>query len=116
MITEMHGFGRYLRQLRKDRGLTQEGFAERAYLSTDAIRRIEIGRMSPTLITLRKLCHGLGISLSTMFDGMELGEHNRSAELLDLMRGRPDADVVLATRLVRVVFDGVNDGFLDEDD
>jgi transcriptional regulator with XRE-family HTH domain len=74
MITEMRGFGSHVRRLRRERGLTQENLAERANLSSDAIRRIERGRMSPTLKTLRQLCHGLGISLSALFDGWELGE------------------------------------------
>lgn len=77
MITDMRGFGLHVRRLRKERGLTQESLAERARLSSDAIRKIERGQMSPTLKTLRRLCHGLGISLSVLFDGWELGEQER---------------------------------------
>jgi transcriptional regulator with XRE-family HTH domain len=77
MITEIRGFGHHVRRLRRERGLTQESLAERAGLSSDAIRKIERGQMSPTLKTLRRLCHGLGISLSALFDGWELGEQGR---------------------------------------
>ena len=66
-------FGRHLRSCRCAHGLTQEALAERSGLSPDTIRRLERGTFSPSLDTLRKLCGGLQLKLSSLFDGYELG-------------------------------------------
>ena len=67
-------FGRYVRACREDRGLTQEEFADRCDLSNDTVGRLERGDFSPTLMTLRKICGGLDILLSTLFDDFERGQ------------------------------------------
>ncbi|HLT36771.1 MAG TPA: helix-turn-helix transcriptional regulator, partial [Enhygromyxa sp.] len=59
-------FGRHVRSLRRARGMTQEVLAQRSGLSADTIRRLEHGSFSPSLETLRKLCHGLDLMLSTL--------------------------------------------------
>jgi transcriptional regulator with XRE-family HTH domain len=80
-------FGRHVRSCRRARGLTQEVLAERSNLSADTIRRLEHGSFSPSLDTLRKLCGGLQIELSTLFDSFELGEREASRELGDALEG-----------------------------
>ena len=76
-------FGRHLRSLRRARGLTQEVLAERSNLSADTIRRLEHGSFSPSLATLRGLCLGLDLAMSTLFASFELGERDVSRELVD---------------------------------
>lgn len=66
-------FGRYVRACREDRELTRDEFAERCDLSVDAVGRLERGEFSPTLMTLRKICGGLDLLLSTLFDDFEQG-------------------------------------------
>lgn len=78
-------FGRHVRSCRRARGLTQEALAERSDLSPDTIRRIEHGGFSPSLGTLRKLCMGLNLQLSTLFASFELGEREASRELGDAL-------------------------------
>ena len=80
-------FGKHLRSLRKARGLTQEVLAERSGLSADTIRRLEHGSFSPSLATLRSLCRGLKLQISTLFLGYELGERDVSREILDALIG-----------------------------
>lgn len=94
-------FGRHVRSLRKARGLVQEELAERSSLSADTIRRLEHGSFSPSLTTLTKLCTGLGLRLSTLFEGFELGERDATRELLDLVSGRSDRQIEAATRVLR---------------
>ena len=98
-------FGHHVHSLRRARGLTQEQLADRCGLSADTIRRLEHGDFSPSLDTLRKLCAGLELQLSTLFEGYELGEARRGAELADLVSSHSDARVKLATSVVRVLFE-----------
>jgi transcriptional regulator with XRE-family HTH domain len=98
-------FGRHIRSLRRARGLTQERLAERSDLSCDAIRRIENGRLSPTLNTLCKLARGLELGLSTLFAGIESSGRPLAAEIADYLAGRTPKECELAWRLVRCLFD-----------
>jgi transcriptional regulator with XRE-family HTH domain len=97
-------FGSHVRSLRRARGLTQEELAERSKLSPDTIRRLEAGSFSPSLQTLSKLCLGLDLMLSSLFESYELGERNESRELVDLLATRSARELVLATRVLRAMF------------
>ena len=114
-------FGRHVRSLRRARGMTQEVLAERSGLSADTIRRLEHGSFSPSLDTLRKLCAGLDLFLSTLFEGYELGEARKAADLIDLVSTRSDAHVKFGTSVLRKLFDELDaleqdDGDPDDDD
>lgn len=85
--------------------MTQDTLAERSGLSPDTIRRIEHGSFSPSLETLRKLCLGLDLLLSTLFESFELGDRNESRELLDLLAARDPKELLLALRVLRALFD-----------
>ena len=97
-------FGRHVRGLRRARGMTQEVLAEDSGLSADTIRRLEHGAFSPSLNTLRKLCTGLRIQLSTLFESFELCERNRPrelAEVLDFMTTEEEQALLSFFRLIR---------------
>ncbi|PRQ05123.1 helix-turn-helix domain-containing protein [Enhygromyxa salina] len=79
------GFGRHIRSCRRARGLTQDALADASGLSPDTIRRLEHGSFSPSLDTLRKLCAGFDILLSTLFESFELGERDGPRELIDAL-------------------------------
>lgn len=57
-----------IKQLRKEKGMTQEQLAERADLTSEAVTRVERGVRMPTLKTLGKLAHGLGVSPTKLVD------------------------------------------------
>jgi transcriptional regulator with XRE-family HTH domain len=103
--TDRTPFGRHVRSLRRARGLTQEVLAGRSGLSADTIRRLEHGDFSPSLETLRKLCSGLDLLLSTLFESYELGARNERRELVDLIACRTPRELALATRVLRALFD-----------
>ncbi|HLT35238.1 MAG TPA: helix-turn-helix transcriptional regulator [Enhygromyxa sp.] len=98
-------FGKHVRSLRKARGMTQEVLAARSGLSTDTIRRLEHGAFSPSLITIQKLCAGLGLELSTLFEAAELGARKQHQELLDLLMTRTPRQLELGARVLRMLFD-----------
>lgn len=108
-------FGRHVRSLRRARGMTQEVLAERSGLSADTIRRLEHGSFSPSLDTLRKLCVGLDLMLSTLFESFELGARNETRELIDLIATRSARELILATKVLRALFEEL-DKVNEEDD
>jgi transcriptional regulator with XRE-family HTH domain len=107
-------FGKHVRSLRRVRGLVQEVLAARSGLSADTIRRLEHGTFSPSLETLRKLCIGLDLRLSTLFESYELGVRDESRELADLLACRSPRDRVLAACVLRALFDQL-DAITDEE-
>jgi len=100
--------GQHVRSLRRARGLTQENLASRAGLSVDAVRRMEAGLYSPSMRTLTKLCHGLGLSRSTFFLALEGGD-SRLAAIKDLLADQPPNVVELVTRVTKAII-GDRDG------
>jgi transcriptional regulator with XRE-family HTH domain len=58
-------FSAVLRQLREERGLSQEQLAELADLNRSYLGEVERGRATPSLITLSKLAGALEIRLSS---------------------------------------------------
>jgi transcriptional regulator with XRE-family HTH domain len=96
--------GGRLRAARRERGLTQEGLAERAGVGLGVISDLEQGRRETARITtLTKLSNALGVTLSALLDRRERLE-------------RKQADGVLAVRdaLLSVAdlpgIDGADDG------
>jgi transcriptional regulator with XRE-family HTH domain len=98
-------FGRHVRGLRRVRGLTQDVLAQRSGLSADTIRRVEYGSFSMSIDTLRKLCDGLGLAPSTLFESFEVGRTDDRRELFDLIASRCPSDIALVARVVRVLLD-----------
>ena len=98
-------FGKHVRGLRRARGITQDALAQRSELSADTIRRIEHGSFSASIDTLRKLCSGLGVAPSTLFESFELGRTDERRELFDLIASRSADEVGLVARVVRTLLD-----------
>lgn len=65
-------FGRALRSLRTERGLTQEALAFECGLDRTYISILELGNSSPTLDTLYALCQALGLTLDQLALHIEL--------------------------------------------
>jgi transcriptional regulator with XRE-family HTH domain len=65
-IAEAEIFGRSLRKLRLGKNLTQERLAGAAGLTTGYVNTVERGMQVPSLTTILKLAHGLGVSPSEL--------------------------------------------------
>ncbi len=59
--------GERVRQLRKENGLTLRQLAMGCDLSSNAISLVERGQVAPTIETLCKIAHALGVSASALF-------------------------------------------------
>jgi transcriptional regulator with XRE-family HTH domain len=64
---------RRMKELRKQRGLSQEAFADHAGLHRVAVGWIEQGKRIPSLKTLVKISQGFGITLSELLKGVDRG-------------------------------------------
>lgn len=60
-------FGKHLRKLRLDRGLTQEQLADKAGMHFTYIGQIERGIRNPSLVNLQKLSKALGVNSKELF-------------------------------------------------
>ncbi|MGV8898725.1 MAG: helix-turn-helix domain-containing protein [Burkholderiaceae bacterium] len=65
-------FGRVLRQLRRDAGLTQEALGLEANLQRNYISSIELGEKQPSLTSIFKLAAALKIKPGKLMDLVEL--------------------------------------------
>jgi len=65
------GFAQALRQLRQEKGLSQEELADRAGLHRTYISQIERGIKSPSLRSLERIARALDVQLSTLIKKME---------------------------------------------
>jgi len=52
-----------IREARKGKGITQQTLAERAGVAISTVSLIERGEHKPTLETLSKICHVLGLEI-----------------------------------------------------
>lgn len=67
-------FSNTLKQLRKNKGLTQEKLAEMSDIDYKYLQKLESSNpSSPTLSVLEKLSHGLGITLTEFIKFIEEG-------------------------------------------
>lgn len=60
-------FGTRIRQLRNQRGWTQEDLAERADLHRSYLAGLETGQRNPTLDVIHKIAAGLGVEVVALF-------------------------------------------------
>lgn len=102
MVTDLKKkLARRLRQLRLDRGLTQDRLAERSQISTDAVRRLERGGFSPTLRLLEQLSRGLDLPLSELVSFRETKAPEGMDRIVAFLSGRKERELALVLRLAQ---------------
>jgi transcriptional regulator with XRE-family HTH domain len=67
-MTEQFSLGTRLRDLRKERILTQKELASKAGISVNAVSLIERNEISPSVATLQTLAEALNVEMSYFFD------------------------------------------------
>lgn len=68
MITQK--VGSRIRQLRNEKGLSQEKFAVKAEVDRTYLAGVEQGKRNPSLKSLEKIINAFGISFHDFFEGM----------------------------------------------
>src|SRR5687767_14576104 len=94
-------FGAWLKQLRQDRGLTQEALAERVYCATQTIRKIEGGQRRPSYQIAVRIATALGIAPDDQANFIRYSRGEPPAPPLDATasaasEGRPTGRLALA--------------------
>lgn len=69
MITEKLGIR--IKQLRSNIGLSQEKFALKIDMDRTYFSSVENGKRNISIVNLKKIADGLGVSLSELFNGIE---------------------------------------------
>ena len=64
-------FGKAIRKLRKERGLTQEQLGFEADIQRIYVSKLELGQQQPSLTTIFKLANGLQCSASELIQHTE---------------------------------------------
>lgn len=77
-------FGVTIRQLREDKGWSQEELAARSDLNRSYVGEIERGRVIPSIVTAQKLAAALGINMVGLLMRCEQLEQSRLARRIDL--------------------------------
>ncbi len=60
--------GKRIKEIRKQRGFTQEALAETVNIDITTLSGIESGRHFPSLVTLEKIAQTLNVALITLFN------------------------------------------------
>ena len=68
-------FGEKLKQIREEKGMTQQTLAEKLYVTRQAVSRWECGARYPDLLTAKKVATILEITLDELLSGEELREN-----------------------------------------
>ncbi len=101
---------RRIREVRQERGLTQEELCERAGISVDAISRIEGGSRVPTLATLDRIATALGVSPVTFLEGVAAPPATdypaALRRVVTLLEKRPEPVLALAEDVVTALVRG----------
>ena len=97
-------FSNQLAELRKQKGLTQEGLAELVGLTKLQIHRYERGTSQPTLDALKRVAIALSVSIDAL--AFEEGERKPDDELLLLFEGVSRLDQG-EKHLIRELIEGI---------
>ena len=88
--------------LREGRSLTQYALAKVAGIAQPSLLDIERGKVQPNIVTLRKLCSALGITLAEFFTEPGLSDPPPlERELLTVFRALDEDKQQQAVRVVR---------------
>lgn len=100
-------YGERLRQLRQERGFTQEEVALRAEITTSYYGQLERGTANPTIGMLEKICGVMGIPIVDIFveaDTNLLGIDALSMQILHLLSNKTDNEKTIALSLIKTAF------------
>lgn len=78
----MVNFGEKIKQLREEKGMTQQSLAEKLYVTRQAVSRWECGARYPDLLTAKKIAQILDVSVDELLSGEKLEENIEKEPIL----------------------------------
>ncbi|MBI5588569.1 MAG: helix-turn-helix transcriptional regulator [Deltaproteobacteria bacterium] len=103
-MQEKRLLGLRIKELRKNKGLSQEELAEKAATSPNYLSRMERGTENPTLAMLIKISRALDVDMWELFEfghGESMRELKES--LVKLVKGPDEERIRLAVKILRAV-------------
>lgn len=98
--------GERIRQIRKDKGISQELLGERSGLHTNYIGQVERGEKNLTIDSLAKIASGLEVTLEQLFRSIDpMPSSDDVQKLVHLLEGRPSQDKKFALQLIQSIWD-----------
>lgn len=102
--------GERIRELRKNRGLTQDQFAELIEVEQKHVSRIELGKSFPTIERLEKISQALNVPLRDIFDFVHLtDQQTRSVSIEEMMKQLDDETQKIAYKVFRGIVQSIQD-------
>lgn len=96
--------GLRIKELRKNKGLSQEELAEKADTSPNYLSRMERGTENPTLEMLIKLSRSLGVEMWELFDfGHEGSQKEVKESLMQFIKEADEEKIRLTAKIMRAV-------------
>ena len=95
----MMKFGEKVKQLREEKGMTQQTLSERLYVTRQAVSKWERGTRYPDLLTVKKLAQVLEVSVDDLLSGEELRENVEKSPVLSMPVGHTIQTVLYAIAL-----------------
>lgn len=93
-------FGKNLKLIREDKGLTQQELAEMLDMQTNSIGLIEIGQRAASFTTIEKIAEKLNINYSDLFDFNFGVDKSKEKLVSDLNKEIVDFDKKILKHLV----------------
>lgn len=102
--------GEKVRELRVEKGLSQEKLGELAELNSNYIGQIERGEKSISVFTLKKIANGLSLSLEDVYRRIDPASHTDALEeIIALMLTRPEREHKKILALLKAAFEWKED-------
>lgn len=98
MLPLQERLGRAIRDLRREAGMSQEGFAHHIGVHRTYAGTLERGKTNPTLSILEKVAAGLGIAVSDLIRAAELLRPGPVGLLSEKAGGRRSTDYPPGTK------------------
>lgn len=86
--------GAKIKDIRRNRGYTQDFLSERIGIDPKHLSRIECGKNSPSLDLLYKICSVLKVNPSVLFDeSMLKSKQELIRDISEILKNEPESDV-----------------------
>ncbi len=111
-MIDKSAIGKIIKKLRKEKGFTQEQFAEKINLSTNYLSKVERGMNTPNVETFLKMAEILDFTL----EDFGINQKNKESidtekeELLKLILSSSSKDIYIYTQFIKTI----NETFLNK--
>lgn len=95
--------GKRVKKARRDKGITQEKFAEELGVSVSFVSQVETGEKKFNLARISEVSKILERPVSYFVDGYEGKSEDDLQEVIDLLKGMSDKQLRLALEVVRAI-------------